>query len=122
MHQDAGGGYMVYVFGLDLKVVDGLGAGAGDGGGEAGGAVEGAEAFAGLQFVGAEELLAVFAPEGVVGRGADRFVDADDLQVEDLGRGVAEGGGDDAARAGRDGRAGPDGADGGIAVDVALGD
>lgn len=95
--------HMVHMFRLHLKVADRFGTGAGDGINEAGGAVEDAKALAGLEFVSAENLLPVLAPEGVVGRSADRFINAVDVEIENLGRGVAERADDHAAEAGHPG-------------------
>ncbi len=122
MDEDAVGTYMVYVFGLDLKVVDRFHAGTWHGRDEPCRAVEGAKTLANFQFVGTNKLLPVLAPERVVGRGADRLGKALHVEIENLGRGVAERAGDHAPRAGRDRRAGTDRKNRGVAVDAALGD
>lgn len=55
-----------------------------------GGAGEGAEAFAGLERVGADERLAVFAPEGVIAGRAKGLGEPLDIEVIRGGRAVAK--------------------------------
>jgi hypothetical protein len=84
MHQYAVFGDVVDVVALDFEVEDGFGVGERDDSADDGGAVEGTQAFALLELIRADEGLAVFGPEGVVGRCADWFVESLDVDVEHL--------------------------------------
>ena len=125
MHQYAIAGHAVSVRDGDFEVVDGLWAGSRIDCDHRWRAVEGSQTFAGLEFVGSDELLFIFAPEGMVGGGADGGFQAFDVQVDDLGRVVHELAGDDAvtgAGTRRNRWAGFDCEYLGVAVDAAFGD
>src|SRR5438105_15031782 len=77
MHKHACRPHMEDVIEMNLEVVDCLSAGAGEwnGGGDGTCRIAAAERFTLPQCIGPQELLAIFGPEQVVGRGDDRLIE-----------------------------------------------
>jgi hypothetical protein len=101
VYEDAGGGYLVDVLGLDFQVVDWFLGLAGCDVCYLGCAVSGSEAFGWFEVFGLDEGLAVFGPEEVVG-GAAYCLSIRQVDVYGGGGLVVEGACYDGALAGLD--------------------
>ena len=124
MNEDWRRSDVVSVVAEDFEVENWFGAGSGDDRTDRNGHVVREEMLAGAESVGSDEFVAVFAPKGVVGGRADRFIVAIDEEVEDVSGLMSERAGDGAiaGRSWLQRRARADVENVGFAFDAALGD